>query len=102
MTPRLSVATLVFLAGAFAGTAASDPYESDDRALLEWLKAVQPETGHVMIEVGDRYQNRYFAARQGNWTFAAYQVEEIEEAMERLAILKPEHKTGSRTSSRPV
>lgn len=37
--------TILFLAGAFAGTAASDPYESDDRALLEWLKAVQPETG---------------------------------------------------------
>jgi hypothetical protein len=70
---------------------ASDP-EPATAGGLEWLKKVQPETGHVMIEVSDRYKNLYFAAKQGNWGFAAYQTEEIEEAMERLALLKPELK----------
>lgn len=54
-----------------------------------------------MIAVGDRYQNLYFAARQGNWAFAAYQVEETEEAMEHLAVLEPKHKTGLENFVKP-
>jgi hypothetical protein len=52
-----------------------------------------PGTGHIMIEVGYRYGVFYHAAKQNKWDFATYQLEELEEALERLAHLKPKHAT---------
>lgn len=53
------------------------------------LDEAQPGAGHIMIEMGHRYSALYFAARQQHWDFAAYQLEEMEEALQRLAYLKP-------------
>lgn len=49
-----------------------------------------PGAGHIMIEMGYRYSALYFAAKQKRWDFAGYQLEEMEEALRRLAFLKPE------------
>lgn len=38
--------------------------------------------GVTMVEVDHRYRELYFAGQDGNWDYAAYQVEEIEEAIE--------------------
>ena len=48
-----------------------------------------PGAGHIMIEMGYRYSALYFAARQQRWDFAGYQLEEMQEALQRLAYLKP-------------
>lgn len=53
------------------------------------LDEAQPSAGHLMIEMGYRYSALYFAARQQRWDFAAYQLEEMEEALRRLAYLQP-------------
>jgi hypothetical protein len=62
---------------AFADEGESEPDEA------------QPSAGHIMLEMGYRYSALYFAARQKRWEFAAYQLEEMEEALRRLAFLKP-------------
>jgi hypothetical protein len=53
------------------------------------LEEAQPGAGHIMIEMGYRYSVLYFAATQQRWEFAAYQLEEMEEALQRLAFLQP-------------
>lgn len=53
------------------------------------LEEAQPSAGHIMIEMGYRYSALYFAARQQRWDFAGYQLEEMDEALQRLAYLKP-------------
>jgi hypothetical protein len=42
-----------------------------------------------MIEVGERYQDLYWAARLGKWAFAEYQLEEIESLVELLQTTRP-------------
>lgn len=38
--------------------------------------------GVTMVEVDHRYRELYFAGQDRNWDYAAYQIEEIEEAIE--------------------
>lgn len=49
-----------------------------------------PSTSHVMVEVGERYQNLYWAAKLDQWEFAEYQAEEIVGLIELLQISRPE------------
>lgn len=48
-----------------------------------------PSTANIMIEIGKRYQDLYWAAKLGKWEFAQYQVEEIEGLLEVLQITRP-------------
>lgn len=48
-----------------------------------------PSTAHVMSEVGERYQNLYWAGKLGQWAFAEYQMEEIIKLIELLQISSP-------------
>ena len=52
------------------------------------IKAL-PSTANIMIEMGERYQDLYWAAKQGKWEFAEYQLEEIESLVELLQITRP-------------
>jgi hypothetical protein len=56
---------------------------------VEKLIATMPSTSTLMIEVGERYQDLYWAARLGKWAFAEYQLEEIESLVELLQITRP-------------
>lgn len=56
---------------------------------LRQLIAVMPGTGEIMWQLGERYRNLYWAAKQGRWEFAAYQAEEMEELLEKLQIAQP-------------
>jgi hypothetical protein len=56
---------------------------------VERLVEVMPGASNLMLEMGDRYRNLYWAARQGKWDFAAYQAEEIEQLIETLKITRP-------------
>jgi hypothetical protein len=42
-----------------------------------------------MREVGDRFQNMYFAAKGGNWALAAYMSKYMNNAMNPASITKP-------------
>ena len=42
-----------------------------------------------MAEMGERYQNLYWAAKLGKWQFAEYQVQEIEALVKQVALARP-------------
>ena len=64
----LLASSLVFVAiDAFAQDAAKDV-----QTQIDALKAALPKFAIPMREVGDRFQNMYFAAKGGNWALAAY------------------------------
>lgn len=61
----------------------------DTAAKVEQIINTLPSTAHVMIEVGERYQNLYWAGKLGQWEFAEYQMEEISKLIELLQISAP-------------
>lgn len=87
-------ATLLAAALAFSGTILADQ-DSDWRSggssedKIEQILKTLPSTAQVMIEVGERYQNLYWAARLGQWEFAEYQAEELVSLIELLQISSP-------------
>ena len=74
-----------------AGTALAADWrkEADDAERLQKLVELVPGTAHWMIEMGDRYQNLYWAAKQGKWEFATYQSEEIEKLVQIAMLARP-------------
>lgn len=75
--------TLALAAG--LGLASPTMADIDD----EGTRSVLPSASHIMIEVGERYQNLYWAAKLGQWQFAEYQVEELEKQIELLKAVRP-------------
>ncbi|MCG8068789.1 MAG: hypothetical protein JAY84_13085 [Candidatus Thiodiazotropha taylori] len=53
------------------------------------LVELVPGTSHWMFEIGERYKNLYWAAKQGRWEFAQYQVEEIEKLIKVVQLARP-------------
>ena len=56
---------------------------------LDAIKAVLPKIAIPMREVGDRFQNMYFAAKGGNWALAAYMSKYMNAAMNPASLTKP-------------
>ena len=73
--------------------AVSDDDDWRERASIEKkvekLVGLMPGAANLMIEMGFRYQNLYWAAKQGKWAFAEYQVEEMESLVKTLMITRP-------------
>ena len=57
---------------------------------VDKLVEAMPATGNIMIEMGERYRNLYWAAKLGQWEFANYQAEEMEELIDKLKVTRPE------------
>lgn len=87
----LSVKTTAALAiGVFALSAGAAL--ADEPALqkqIDEVKGVLPKFAIPMREVGDRFQNMYFAAKQGNWALAAYMSKYMNGAMNPASVTKP-------------
>ena len=79
MAAILIAAALVF--GVAAGPLAAD---------LNDVIGVLPKFAIPMREVGDRYQNMYFAAKDGNWGLAFYMSKYMNGAMNPARITKPD------------
>lgn len=56
---------------------------------LQRLIQVMPGASNLMLQMGDRYRNLYWAGRQGKWSFAEYQAEEMQDLVETLQITRP-------------
>src|SRR5215471_975476 len=56
---------------------------------IDRIKSVLPKFAIPMREVGDRFQNMYFAAKGGNWALAAYMSKYMNGAMNPASITKP-------------
>jgi len=53
------------------------------------MTKVIPSASNIMIQMGERYKNLYWAAKMGKWEFANYQVEEMQELIKTLQITRP-------------
>ena len=81
----------VLLALAAGSAMAAD---ADTQAQLDAIKATVPKFAIPMREVGDRFQNMYFAAKDGNWGLAEYMAKYMNGAMNPAKLTKPdEYKT---------
>ena len=76
-----------------AGSAMAAP-DAETQGQIDALKAAIPKFAIPMREVGDRFQNMYFAAKDGNWALAAYMSKYMNGAMNPAKLTKPdEYKT---------
>jgi hypothetical protein len=82
---RILAGVIVALAANLAH--AADP---DTQKQLDALKAAIPKFAIPMREVGDRFQNMYFAAQGGNWALAAYMAKYMNGSMNPASLTKPD------------
>jgi len=79
---------------AFAQTAAPAAAAPDLQQQVNDIKGALPKFAVPMREVGDRFQNMYWAAKGGNWALAAYMAKYMNGAMNPAKVTKPaEYKT---------
>ena len=83
------VTTLVVCLVASASLSADWRDEGSAETQLANLVKLVPGTAHWMFEIGERYKNLYWAAKQEKWEFAQYQVEEIEKLVEVVKLARP-------------
>lgn len=84
-TLKALVAVALFGMGAGIAQAA----DADTQKQLDELKSGLPKFAVPMREVGDRFQNMYFAAKGGNWALAAYMSKYMNGAMNPAKVTKP-------------
>lgn len=65
------------------------PMQDDMQKQIDDVKATIPKFAIPMREVGDRFQNMYFAAQGGNWGLAAYMSKYMNAAMNPAKLTKP-------------
>lgn len=79
----LAAATLFALSGGIALAA-----DADTQKQIDEIKSALPKFAIPMREVGDRFQNMYFAAKGGNWALAAYMSKYMNGAMNPARVTK--------------
>lgn len=88
----LTLKTCTVLVGitlSLGGAAALAAPDAETQAQLDAIKAAIPKFAVPMREVGDRFQNMYFAAEGGNWALAAYMSKYMNAAMGPAKLTKP-------------
>jgi hypothetical protein len=80
----LAAPAMLAASGALAQDAASLQKQIDQ------VKSVLPKFAIPMREVGDRFQNMYFAAEGGNWALAAYMSKYMNNALNPATLTKPD------------
>jgi hypothetical protein len=61
----------------------------DAQKQIDELRSALPKFAIPMREVGDRFQNMYFAAQGGNWALAAYMAKYMNGSMNPASVTKP-------------
>ena len=64
--------------------------EDDIQKQINDIKGALPKFAIPMREVGERFQNMYFAAKGGNWGLAAYMSKYMNGAMNPARVTKPD------------
>ena len=83
---------LLFVGVAFLVSAETAPAPAVDPAVqsqIDAIKGVLPKFAIPMREVGDRFQNIWFAAKGGNWGLAAYMSKYMNNSMKPASLTKP-------------
>lgn len=81
----LAVAGLIVAGTSLCAGAA----EEDMQKQIDGIMGALPKFAVPMREVGDRFQNMYFAAEGGNWGLAAYMSKYMDKAMSPAKVTKP-------------
>ncbi len=92
MAIRRNTAALIGLALAF-GTGSMSVSAQDSKDLQTQINEVRgalPKFAIPMREVGDRFQNMYYAAKGGNWALAAYMSKYMNGSMNPASVTKPD------------
>jgi len=71
------------------GTATQVFAQEDMQKQIDAVKAAIPKFAIPMREVGDRFQNMYYAAKGGNWGLAFYMSKYMNGAMNPAKLTKP-------------
>jgi len=86
----LQTATILLATSVLAGAGAfAQETGKDLQKQVDDVKSVLPKFAIPMREVGDRFQNMYFAAKGGNWALAAYMSKYMNGAMNPAKVTKP-------------
>lgn len=86
LIPLLSI-SLLFCINSVAAADWRDTANTNDK--INNLIQVMPGASVIMQQMGERYRNLYWAAKQGKWKFAEYQIEEMQDLVETLTITRP-------------
>ena len=81
----LAVTGLIVASSSLCVNAAGE----DIQKQIAGIKGAIPKFAVPMREVGDRFQNMYFAAEGGNWALAAYMSKYMDKAMNPAKLTKP-------------
>jgi len=82
---------LVIVASVGCGTESATTNGNEDlQKQVDELKGGLPKFAIPMREVGDRFNDMYFAAKGGNWALAAYESKYMNSAMNPAKVTKPE------------
>jgi hypothetical protein len=74
---------------AVVATAGNAQDAKDVQKQIDELRSALPKFAIPMREVGDRFQNMYFAAKGGNWALAAYMSKYMNGSMNPASVTKP-------------
>src|SRR5947209_12080171 len=85
---RIAAVCLASAALTASSAFAQDPTK-DLQKQIDQVKSALPKFAIPMREVGDRFQNMYFAAKGGNWALAAYMSKYMNGAMTPASLTKP-------------
>ena len=93
---------IVLLAGCdFSTTDETDQDTDTEKGLtVDEMKDIQSNTANWMIEIGERFWILFYAATDGNWNLAEYEMTEITELMEKNEITAPGRKDALETWQR--
>ena len=83
----LMVACLLVCGGGLSVAAAQEV--KDVQKQIDEVRSALPKFAIPMREVGDRFQNIYFAAKTGNWALAAYMAKYMNGSMNPASVTKP-------------
>jgi hypothetical protein len=85
---RILLSGIAFaLCGGLSVAAAEEA--KDTQKQIDELRSALPKFAIPMREVGDRFQNMYFAAKGGNWALAAYMAKYMNGSMNPASVTKP-------------
>jgi hypothetical protein len=82
-----SLAAIGLLFGATTPVSAEEA--KDVQKQIDEVRSALPKFAIPMREVGDRFQNMYFAAKGGNWALAAYMSKYMNGSMNPASVTKP-------------
>src|SRR5437762_4993722 len=85
----MALVTAVGLVLGAVTTSVNAQETKDYQKQIDELKSALPKFAIPMREVGDRFQNIYFAAKGGNWALAAYMSKYMNGSMNPASVTKP-------------